>query len=158
MPGDAKYLKSANAHPEIVRQKISTEIDSGRIGGPFIDRPIYTLRVSPIGLVEKTPGEFRLIHHLSYPEGESLNDFIDQDLCLVKYSQFDEESHMVQDMGRESLLSKLEIKSAYRLLPANPAEFDQLGFMFDNKFYFDKAMPFACSISCASWEKVSTFL
>ena len=65
---------------------------------------------------------------------------------------------MLQDMGRECLLSKLDIKSAYRLLPVNPAEFDQLGFMFDNKFYFDKAMPFVCSISCASWEKVSTFL
>ena len=48
-----KKNKSADAHPEIVRQKISTEIDSSRIAGPFVDRPISTLRVSPIGLVEK---------------------------------------------------------------------------------------------------------
>ena len=53
MPQDEKKLKSADAHPEIVRQKISTEIDSSRIAGPFVDRPISTLRVSPIGLVEK---------------------------------------------------------------------------------------------------------
>ena len=159
MPRDAKNLKSTDAHPDIVRQKIRAEIDSGRIAGPFVHRPISTLRVSPIGLVEKkTPGEFRLIHHLSFPEGESLNDFIDPELCSVKYTHFDEAIHMVQDMGRACLLSKLDIKSAYRLLPVSPAEFDQLGFMFDNKFYFDKAMPFGCSISCASWEKVSTFL
>ena len=57
---------------------------------------------------------------------------------------------MVQDLDLECLLSKLDIKSTYRLLPVNSAEFDQLGFMFDNKLYFDKAMPFGCSISCAS--------
>ena len=57
---------------------------------------------------------------------------------------------MVQDMDLECLLSKLDIKSTYRLLPVISAEFDQLGFMFDNKFYFDKAMPFGCNISCAS--------
>ena len=127
MPRDAKNLKSTDAHPDIVRQKIRAEIDSGRIAGPFVHRPISTLRVSPIGLVEKkTPGEFRLIHHLSFPEGESLNDFIDPDLCSVKYTHFDEAIHMVQDMGRACLLSKLDIKSAYRLLPVSPAEFDQL--------------------------------
>ena len=159
VPRDSKNLKSVDAHPEIARQKIKAEIDSGRIAGPFDHRPISTLRVSPIGLVEKkTPGEFRLIHHLSFPDGESLNDFIDPDLCSVKYTRFDEAIHMVQDMGHACLLGKLDIKSAYRLLPVSPAEFDQLGFMFDDKFYFDKAMPFGCSISCASWEKVSTFL
>lgn len=159
LPRDSKNLRSVDDHPEIVRQKIQTELDSRRIAGPFDERPISTLRISPIGLVEKkTPGEYRLIHHLSSPEGQSLNDFIDPDLCSVKYSSFDQAIHMIQDMGRGCLLGKLDIKSAFRLLPVSPSEFDQLGFVFDGKFYYDKAMPFGCSISCASWEKVSTFL
>ena len=159
LPRDANNLKSVDVHPEIVRQKIKSEVDSGRVAGPFEQRPISTLRVSPIGLVaKKTPGEFRLIHHLSFADGDSLNDFIDPELCSVKYTHFDEAIHMVQDMGHACLLGKLDIKMAYRLLPVSPAEFDQLGFMFDGSFYFDKVMPFGCSISCASWEKVSTFL
>lgn len=102
MPMESKNLKSANDHPEIVQQKLLSEINLGRVAGPFQDKPISTLRISPIGLVEKkTPGEFRLIHHLSFPEGESVNDFIDPELCTVQYTSFDEAIHMIQDMERD---------------------------------------------------------
>ncbi len=37
-------------------------------------------------------------------------------------------------------------------------DFDQLGFKFENKFYYDKAMPFGCSISCATFERFGKFL
>lgn len=159
LPTESKNLKGVFDHPEVVRQKLRTELDLGRIGGPFTNRPISTLRVSPIGLVpKKTPGEFRLIHHLSFPEGGSVNDFIDPDLCSVQYTSFDEAVHMVQDRGQGCLMGKADIKSAFRLLPVSPADFDQLGFKFEDKYYFDKCMPFGCSLSCISWEKVSTFL
>ena len=159
LPTAANNLKSALEHPDVVRQKIQNEIGLGRIGGPFPEKPISTLRVSPLGLVEKkTPGDFRLIHHLSFPDGDSLNDSIDHDLCSVQYTRFEEAIHMVQDMGEGCLLGKLDIKSAYRLLPVDPSEFDQLGFKFEGNYYFDKCMPFGCAISPASWEKLSSFL
>ena len=100
VPTDATNLKSANKRPDVVRQKIQSEIDAGRVAGPFDQHPIPTLRVSPLGLVpKKEQGEFRLIHHLSYPPGNSLNDFIDPKLCSVQYTSFDEAIHMVQDLG-----------------------------------------------------------
>ena len=100
MPKECKNLKTANDHPEIVQHKLLTEINLGRVAGPFHDKPISTLRISPIGLVEKkTPGEFRLIHHLLFPEGDSVKDFIDPDLCSMQYTSFDEAVHMIQDMG-----------------------------------------------------------
>ena len=102
--------------------------------------PPAKLRISPLGLVpKKEPGEFPLLHHLSYPSGKSLNDFIDPKLCSVQYTSFDEAVHMVQDLGRSCLLGKSDIKSAFRLLPVSVLDFDQLGFKFDGKFYFDKA-------------------
>ena len=54
--------------------------------------------------------------------------------------------------------SKIWVMHVYLGNLISPAEFDQLVFMFDGSFSFDKVMPFGCSISCASWEKVSTFL
>ena len=51
MPSDEKNLKSALEQPRVVRQKIQAEIEKGRVAGPFINRCIKTLRVSPIGLV-----------------------------------------------------------------------------------------------------------
>lgn len=156
---DARNLRSARRDPEVVKQKIQAEISVGRVAGPFKTRPLPTLRVSPLGLVpKKVPGDFRLIHHLSYPAGSSLNDFIDPALCTVQYTSFDEAIHMVQDLGKGCLLGKSDIKSAFRLLPVSPDEFDQLGFQFEDNFYIDKAMPFGCSKSCSTWEKFARFL
>ena len=49
---------------------------------------------------------------------------------------------MIQDLGQGCLLGKSDVKSAFRLLPVQVQSFDQLGFMFDGKYYVDKAMPF----------------
>ena len=38
----------------------------------------------------KKPGEFRVIHHLFYPEGTSINDGISKDLCTVQYQTIDD--------------------------------------------------------------------
>ena len=67
---DSKNLKPALENSDIVQQKIQKEIEAGRVEGPFESPPFDNFRVSPLGLVsKKEPGEFRLIHHLSYPRG-----------------------------------------------------------------------------------------
>ena len=158
-PSDSKNLKSALGNPDIVREKIQAEVTAGRVAGPFISRPIPTLRISPLGLVpKKEPNQFRLIHHLSFPSGHSVNDFIDPKLCSVQYTSFDEAVHMIQDLGQGCLLGKSDVRRAFRILPVSLSEIDQLGFMFDGMFYVDKAMPFGCSISCQTWELFATFL
>ena len=82
-----KNLKSAYQNPSIVWEKINKEIAAGRVAGPFSSVPFQNFKMSPIGMVPKRePGEYRLIHHLSYPPGESLNDNIDPALCSVHYT------------------------------------------------------------------------
>ena len=89
-------------------------------------------------------GQFRLIHHLSYPCGKFFNDFIDPNLYSVQFASFDEAVHMVQDLGPCCLLGKSDIQSAFRLLPVSVLDFDQLGFKFDNKFYLAVRLPVRC--------------
>ena len=70
-------LPSALSNKEIVKQKIQTELKAGRIAGHFNVKPFSNFKISPLGLVPKSfPGEFRLIHHLSWPraDGSSVND------------------------------------------------------------------------------------
>lgn len=55
--------------------------------GPFITPPVANLRVSPLGIVpKKASGEYRLINHLSYRKGNSVNDRIPEQLCSVRYT------------------------------------------------------------------------
>jgi hypothetical protein len=65
---------------------------------------------------------------------------------------------MINRIGNGGKLAKTDIKSAFRLLRVSPSDFDQIGFSFDNKFYFDKCLPFGASISCSLFEKFSTAL
>jgi len=81
------------------------------------------------------------MQHLSYPHDTSVNNFIEPSLCTVQYSSVDVAADMIQRLGNSCLLGKADVKSAFRLLHVWPDDFDQLGFQFDNKFYFDKCLP-----------------
>ncbi|CAJ0966601.1 unnamed protein product [Ranitomeya imitator] len=48
---------------------------------------------------KKEPGSFRMIHHLSYPVGQSLNDEVDKTMCSVTYSSFDGALDMLRKFG-----------------------------------------------------------
>lgn len=159
IPQYARNLKSAYDWPDIVSAKIQNEISHGRVAGPFTQPPFRNFRVSPIGLVEKKgKNDYRLIHHLSYPNGESVNDFIPHELCSVQYTHFDEAVEMVRSLGRHSLLSKVDIQSAFRLLPVSPSDFELLGMKHNGMYYFDMCLPFGAAISCSTFETFSTFL
>ncbi len=156
---DSVCLSSATEQPNVVLAKLHKEIKLGRIAGPFKHRPFANLQCSPIGLVPKhDPGEFRLIHNLSFPSGGSINDFIDKDICTVHYNSFDTAVDLVASSGQRSWVAKSDIKSAFRLLPVAPSDYELLGFVFQGEFYYDKCLPMGCSISCSLFEAFSTFL
>ena len=106
----------------------------------------------------KKSGGYRVIHHLSFPDTNSVNHFTDPNLCSVSYSGIDDAIELIHKMGKGALLGKMDLKSAFRLLPIWPGDFDLLGFMMDGLYYYDKCLPFGASISCALFEKFSTFI
>jgi hypothetical protein len=79
-------------------------------------------------------------------------------MASVKYVSFDDAIKLIQTAGRDCELAKCDIKSAFRLLPIHRENYCLVGFTFKNKYYYDKAMPFGCSVSCATWEKFSTII
>lgn len=123
------------------------------MAGPFDYRPISNLRCSPICLVPKNTGGLRLITHLSYPKSVSVNDHIDETYTKVLYSSFDNVVSMIRKLGRNALLTKIDIKSAFRLLKVYPGDFALLGIKVVDKYYADKCMSMCCSISSSSFEE-----
>lgn len=106
---------------------VKKEVDLGRIAGQFSSPPMSNLKVSPIGVVPKSDGGWRLITHFSYPRGVSINDGIGPDLCSVQYTSFDTVMDIIYNLGPSALLAKRDIKSAFRLLPGHPSDFHLLG-------------------------------
>lgn len=156
--GETTNLKSVSDHLDETKSKIQSEVELGRISGPFDSKPITNLRVSPIGLVPKADGKWRLITHLSFPDNQGVNHFIDPDKCSVTYASLDQALELITTMGKRTQLAKMDVKSAFRLLIIHPGDFDLLGFKFEGKYYIDKCLPMGCAMSCCLFEKFATFL
>lgn len=153
-----RNLKSAYEHTDQLRDKINKELLLGRLAGPFDYPPLPNLHVSPVGIVPKNDGGWRMITHLSYPDGGSINDGIDPGLCSVTYTTFDKVAKMIYELGQSAYLAKRDLKSAYRILPIHPDDFSLLGIKVEGKYYIDKFLPMGLSQSAYLFEKVSTFL
>lgn len=150
-------LSSCHKFSDVISHKIKTEVSAGRLKGPFPVPPFKNIQISPIGCVpKKSPGDFRLIHHLSYPTGSSINDGIMPELASVSYCSFDDAVHTLLKIGRGALMCKTDIESAFRLIPVHPADHELLGYQWQSQFYYDCCLPFGCRSSPAIFERFST--
>ena len=76
---------------------------------------------------KKEVGAYRIIHHLSHPPGSSINDFIDEVDSTVQYTSFNTAIEIMANLGKGAMLGKADIKSAFRLLPMHPDDYELLG-------------------------------
>ena len=158
-PRESCFVKDSDSTKdnwEVVNTKLKKEMKMGRIAGPFNMPPFEKFRGSPLAVIPKsTPCEYRLIHNLSAPLGNSGNSFIPSELTSVKYQKLGDAINIIKQLGRGTLMSKLDIKDAFILIPIKPKDYELLGIHWDSKFYFDKTLPMGCSTSCAIFEAFS---
>lgn len=153
----AKNLLSAIQYPEAVDAKLDKEIAAHRIAGPYSSPPFPHFRISPLGLVpKKTEGEFRLIHHLSFPQGSSLNDGISSEFTSVSYATVEDAIHIIRTVGHGCFMAKTDIKNAFRIIPIQPQDYHLLGICWRGFYYYDRCMPMGCSSSCKTFEIFSS--
>jgi len=150
---------SISDHPDIAEDLISKEVKEGRVAGPFDNAPFDNFQVSPIKLQPKKTGGFRLIQNLSAPYDEnSVNFHISDENSTVSYASIQDAISLIQKLGQNCYMAKSDIKSAFRLIPINPADYPKLGFSYKGKFYYDKCLAQGCSSSCRIFERFSTAL
>lgn len=152
-------LRSALQNPTEVNKKLKKEIDLGRTSGPFKSPPFQDMHLSPIGLcAKKQPNTFRLIHHLSYPKGSSINDHIPQEFSSVQYTKLDDAIKGIKMLSGSAYMAKSDLASAFRLIPLAPSEYHLFGIFWQGNYYFDRCLPFGCSSACNIFEKFSSAL
>ena len=130
-------------HSQVVEEYLTKECSAGRIVGPLPLQKFSFVQISPFEVIPKsTPGKWRLILDLSSPHGKSVNDGIDRRLCSLTYTKVDEVANYVLQKGRGTLLSKIDIQEAYRILPVHPQDRVLLGMRWDEQLYVDTVLPF----------------
>ena len=93
--------------------------------------------ISRFGVIPKghQPNKWRLIVDLSFPKGHSINDGIPKHLCSLKYISIDDAVQEILAHGRGAILAKIDIKSAFRLIPVHPSDRHLLGMNWNNALY-----------------------
>jgi len=124
MVSATRNLECALQHPEVVSQYLAEELSHHCIAGPFNTNCIPYAHIRKFGVIPKNhqPNKWRLIVDLSYPDRCSINDRIPKDLCSLTYIMVDMAIKQITALGRGTLLAKVDIKSAFHLLPVHPAD------------------------------------
>lgn len=143
-----KNHKSAIVKSELVDKYLAEEIKLGRIRGPLEVVP-EKFNCAPIGVVPKNEkGKFRIIHDLSYPPGQSVNDGIPPEHTAVSYQSVYDAIYMLCRLGRGAYMSKTDVEKAFRIIPLHPDDQPLFCMHWQGKFYMDRVMQMGCSSSC----------
>ena len=148
-------MSSAMAHQSPVDKYLSQECTAGRVLGPLPPSTAQNIHTNRFGVIPKKrqPGKWRLILDLSFPPGQSVNDGISKDSCSLQFTTVDDAARLIAQLGRGTLLAKIDIAQAYRNVPVHPSECHLLGMSWKGSIFIDTALPFglrsAPKIFCA---------
>ena len=140
----SRNLLSTLEHPAEVDNYLRSELGDGNISEVTEPAGLLGLQVSPIGVIPKrhSASKWRLIVDLSSPKGSSVNDGIDKEWCSLSYVSVDSIAKQVVLLGKGTLMAKMDIKSAYRLIPVHPSDRPLLGMRWRDHLFLDKTLPF----------------
>ena len=136
-------LPSAAARPQVITQYILKECAAGHSLGPFLEPLLHAFVVNPLGAVpKKQAGTLRLIMHLSFPPGDSVNDGISVSDFPLRYSTVYDAMDSVMHLGRHALMAKIDVTGTFRLCPIHPADHHLLGYQWQGRYYYDGVLHF----------------
>ena len=140
----SRNMQSAILHQGVVDEYLKKEVEQGNILGPFSKQTALNVHINHFGVISKKHqvGKWRQITDLSFPEGSRINDGIDTPAYSLSYVTVQEVAHRAVNMGKGSLLAKIDIKSAYRLVPVSPLDCKWLGMCWKEQIYVDSMLPF----------------
>ena len=83
-----------------------------------------------------------MILHLSAPYNSSINDYISKDDYSLQYTSIDDAVRILSSLGPGALMAKVDLKSAFQMIPVCPQNWELLGMHRKGQFYFDTCLPF----------------
>ena len=154
-----KNLLLAYQHTDKLWVSIRKEVHLGHMLEPFPVQPIDPLICSPVGMVPKRDSqEMWHITHLSHLRDQSINTFINQEDAQTHYQTFEAAVELVARAGPGSYMVKEDFKSAFCNVPMCFADLNLLGIKVKGQFFIETCLPFSTSISCATFEDISTLI
>ena len=126
------------------------------MAGPYTLPPLPNLRCSGLGVVPKKDGGWRVICHLSAPEGRSINKFINPMHYSLHYHTIDSAISILNTLGCNCFMGKIDLKNAFRQVPVRREDWHLLGIQWQGSWYVDKCLPFDLHSSPTLFDQLAT--
>ena len=162
--------KLALDHPEVIMEYLANEVAAGHKAGPFTQPPFSDFVRLLMDIVAKKcsfPVKYRIIHNLSWPPQDSINDHINLDAFRCFYGSFDEAVALVVKHGVGALSAKLDLANAFKHILIRSQDWPLLGSSWDLQcpdsstrclYYMDLFLPFGLHSSPALFNKYADAL
>ena len=107
-------MASALLNPQVIDSYLQSEVQTGRVAGPFSQPVLPVLHVSRFGVIPKRhqPGKWRLILDLTSPAGHTVNDGIVGEDYSLQYMKVDDIIAGIMRLGQSSLMAKYDVQNA----------------------------------------------
>ena len=150
---------SARQHSEVIRQYVQDQLKKGYMAGPFPPAECAHIITSSMAVIpKKAAGKWRVIVDMSSPHGASVNDNLRRDLTHVAFSSVEDAAHLMHHLGPDTILAKLDIKEAYRLIPVHPNDRIFQGIQWQESIYIDCQLLFGLASAPAIFSALSEAL
>ncbi len=127
--------------------------------GPFDEAPFEVFRISPIGIATgKFSGKKRLIVDLSSPHNStvpSINSLIPLNEFSLRYHDIEQAVELIKIAGHGAWLAKIDITSAFKVMPIHPDAWHLFGVQWAGKFYFAVRLTFGFKSSPKIFDMLS---
>ena len=155
---------SAVQHDEDIAFYINTELGWGALAGPFPGPPpppVTYFHASPLMTRPKKDSDRRrVILDLSWPEGASVNDGIQNVWYLdgsagISLPTVDYMEQRLLQLGKGAFIYKTDLARGYRQLRVDPLDSPLLGFTHEGRWYMDVCPPFGLRTSALFMQRTS---
>jgi hypothetical protein len=104
-------------------------------------------------------GNIRPIINMSLPKGTSFNDNLEEDrIEKVWMSTAKDFSYTVKEAGKQCLISKYDLKDAYKNIPAKKQDWAKQGFKWLGRHFLETQMIFGASPSVSNFDRLGNTL
>ena len=159
--------KGATQFPDQIDAYISKELSKGTLIGPFKVNPFPGRACfSPMNTRPKRESDDRrIIMDLSFPDGASVNEFINKDFyrgknVVLKLPGVKSLVDLIIKLGKNQkiLLFKRDLSGAYKQIPVCIGDIHLLGYTHRGLMYFDITLPQGLRNSCLICQMVTDML
>ena len=151
-------LASALAKPEVIERFLEHETRDKRriclLGHALPQEWHDKAYVSPLGVVPKANGKYRVIFHLSHGGSHSVNARIPRAAGYVPFLSLQQIASTLLAAGPELYFAVFDVEDAFRQLAAHPEDYHLLLMQWGDQYYVDTRVGFGSRTGPANYHKL----